>query len=73
MEAAIPNDLAASASAARDRLSELARRVAASGGSASRTSGTAVMMAAAAREAIFADALLGAMRARLEELKSVAK
>ena len=30
-------------------------------------------MAAAAREAIFADALLAAVRARLEELKSVAK
>jgi hypothetical protein len=70
---AIPNDLAASAGAARERLSDLARRVAASGGSASGISGSGVTMAAAAREAIFADALLGAMRARLEELKSVAK
>jgi hypothetical protein len=30
-------------------------------------------MAAAAREAIFADALLAAMHARFEELKGVAK
>ncbi len=30
-------------------------------------------MAAAAREAIFADALLGAVRSRLEELKGVSK
>jgi hypothetical protein len=30
-------------------------------------------MAGAAREAVFADALLGAMHARLEELKGAAK
>lgn len=52
--------------AARDRLSGLARQAAAAGGSAAP-------MAAAARAAVFADALLGAVRARLEELRGAAK
>ncbi len=69
---AIPNDLSAAARAASERLSGFSRDVAvarAETGSAAPQSA----MAGAARAAIFADALLSAMHARLEELKSVAK
>ena len=68
---AIPNELAHAALAARDRLSDLARTAA----TANATSGSVRQgtMAEAARAAIFADALTSAMRARLDELKSVAK
>jgi hypothetical protein len=69
---AIPSDLSAAARAASDRLSGFSRDVAigrASSGNAAPQSA----MAGAAQAAIFADALLSAMHARLEELKSVAK
>ena len=68
----LPGTLTAAASEARERFAQLSLRTAQAnlsphgpplGGS----------MAAAARAAIFADALLGALRARLEELKNVTK
>jgi hypothetical protein len=68
----IPNDLVQAGLGARDQLSGYARTTAAAnvngGSSASSTQGA---MAGAARASIFADALLQAMHARLEELKSV--
>jgi hypothetical protein len=63
---ALPSDLTSAGLAARDRLSGLARQAATAGGSAAA-------MASAARAAVFADALLGAIRARLEELRGAAK
>ncbi|MBC5801527.1 MAG: hypothetical protein GIX03_00625 [Candidatus Eremiobacteraeota bacterium] len=69
---AIPTDLIMAAGSGRDRLSSLAGRTAA----ANLKPGSAVgggTMAAAAREAIFTDALLAAVHARLEELRSVTK
>jgi len=68
---AIPNDVAAAALAARDRLAGFARAAAAA--PAKPGAAAPAAMAGAAREAIFTDALLSAMRARIEELKSVAK
>ncbi len=69
---AIPNDLSSAARAASDRLAGFSHDVAvaraATGGASPQSA-----IAGAAREAIFADALLSAMHARLEELKSVAK
>jgi hypothetical protein len=65
----LPADLFLASRDARERLSTAARTTAQSGAQA----GSHASMAAAAREAIFADALLGAMHARLEELKSAAK
>ena len=68
----LPSDLTGAALEARNRLADVSRRSAAtaldgtSGGSAS-------VMGAAAKAAIFGDALLGAIRARLEELRTVAK
>jgi hypothetical protein len=68
---AVPLDLRAAAVGARDRLSMLAGATASAGlGSGA---GTQTKMAAAAEAAIFADALLGAIRARFEELRTVAK
>ncbi len=67
---ALPHDLIGVAGAARERLNELARSVAAAGTGIPGSQGA---MAAAARQAIFSDALLGALHARLEELKSVTK
>jgi len=68
----IPNDLAGAALAARERLAGLARRAAdmntEPGGGPSEEA-----MAAAARTAVFADALENAMHARLEELKNVTR
>jgi hypothetical protein len=68
---AIPSSLVAASLAARERLTGFARAAAA----APATSGSkaTAIMAGAAREAIFTDALLSAMRSRLEELKSLAK
>jgi hypothetical protein len=65
----IPTDLARAALDARERLTGFARNTAANTvpGSAGGT------MAAAAKAAIFSDALLAAMHARLQELKSIAK
>lgn len=69
---AIPSDLTVAAGAARDRLSAVARE-AAIANARPGSPAAASTMAAAAREAIFADALLAAVHARLEELKGVAK
>jgi hypothetical protein len=63
---ALPIDLTGASLAARDRLGLLARQAAAGGGTVSA-------MASAARAAVFADALLGAIRARLEELRTASK
>jgi hypothetical protein len=69
---AIPSDLSGAARAASDRLSGYASAVAVEGASPGNVAPQS-SMAAAAREAIFADALLSAMHARLEEVKNVAK
>jgi hypothetical protein len=68
---AIPSDVVTASLAARGRLAGFARAAAA----APATSGSkaTAVMAGAAREAIFTDALLSAMRSRLEELRSLAK
>ncbi len=68
----IPSDLELAAARARDRLADIARE-AARAGTAPGSPGSAGAMASAARAAIFADALLGAMHARLEEVKSAAR
>ncbi len=65
----LPRDLLSAATDARSRLSEAARTTAQLGAHP----GSLASMATAAREAIFSDALLGAMHARLEELKGTAK
>jgi len=65
----LPSDLLSASADARNRLSEDARTTAQLGAHP----GSRAAMAAAAREAIFSDALLGAMHARLEELKGTAK
>jgi hypothetical protein len=66
----VPNDLISAAESARSRLASLSVTAAHlnTGSGSSRPA-----MAGAAREAIFADALLAAMHARFEELKGVAK
>ncbi|MBD5633530.1 MAG: hypothetical protein IAI49_03525 [Candidatus Eremiobacteraeota bacterium] len=71
----IPNDLGAAAGAARERLAGFARSAAVANAGPNRGPSTSPggAMAGAAREAIFADALLAAMHARLEELKGVAR
>jgi hypothetical protein len=69
----LPGDLTAAALAARERLGGLARRAAATALNPGSSAGTASVMGAAARAAIFSDALLGAMRARLEELRAAVK
>jgi hypothetical protein len=66
----VPNDLTSAAASARARLSSLSLEAARSNTDASSPHPA---MADAAREAIFADALLSAMHARFEELKGVAK
>jgi hypothetical protein len=70
----IPAELRNAALAARGRLVGLSQTAAAAGLESPGTGTTLqAAMAAAAREAIFADAVLGAVRARLEELRTVAK
>jgi hypothetical protein len=66
----VPIDLTSAAASARSRLASLSVAAAHlnTGPGSARPA-----MAGAAREAIFADALLAAMHARFEELKSVAK
>jgi hypothetical protein len=67
----IPADLALAARGARERLASFSREAAvaqARGGGSPQAA-----MAKMAQGAIFADALLSAMHARLEELKSAAK
>jgi hypothetical protein len=66
----VPNDLTSAAASARSRLAALSVAAAHlnTGAGSARPA-----MADAAREAIFADALLSAMHARFEELKGVAK
>jgi hypothetical protein len=66
-----PEYLTSAAGSARDGLVRLAGETAAAGGIGA--GGETRRMAAAARTAIFADALLGAVRARLEELRSALK
>lgn len=68
----IPSDLTRAALGARDRLSDYSYKTATSnlGGNFAPTQAA---MAGAAHEAIFADALLQAVHARLEELKAVSK
>jgi hypothetical protein len=66
----VPIDLGVAAGAARDHLASLARTAATANATGTAAPGT---MAAAAREAIFADALTAALHARLEELKGVAR
>jgi hypothetical protein len=68
----VPGDLAQAALGARDRLSAYSLKTATAnlGGDFAPTQAA---MAGAARESIFADALLQAVHARLEELKSVSK
>jgi hypothetical protein len=67
----LPAGLGSAAAAARDRLADLSRTVAGAGIEPSGVPGSG--MAAAASEAVFADALLAAMHARLEELRNVAR
>ena len=64
----VPTDLTRAALAGRDRLAHLARDAAAATGGAANGS-----MASAARAAVFTDALLAALHARLQEFKNVAK
>ncbi len=65
----LPRDLLSASQEARRRLSGEAVATAQLGAHP----GSRASMAGAAREAIFTDALLGAMHARLEELKNAAK
>jgi hypothetical protein len=68
----LPGDLTSAGLSARDRLDQLARGTAATGLRAGQ-GGLAAAMGAAARAAVFTDALIGAIRARLEELRMAAK
>jgi hypothetical protein len=68
----LPGELTGAAGEARERFARLALRTA-EANVTPHGAQPASAMAAAAREAIFTDALLGALRARLEELKNVAK
>jgi hypothetical protein len=68
----LPQDLRTAASAARERFARFSQSTA----EANAAPGAALpasAMAGAARAAIFADAVLGALHARLEELKNAAK
>ena len=69
----LPDDLRLAALDARDQLGGLARRAASTALESKSGLGPAAAMGAAARAAVFADALLGAIRARLDELRGVAK
>lgn len=66
---ALPQTLLFASLSARERLADAARTTAQLGARPDHHAS----MAVAARAAIFADALLGAMHARLEELKNAAK
>ena len=68
----IPSTLARAALDARERLAQRSREAAVIDTNPGSPA-AAGAMAATAREAIFTDALLAAMHARLEALKSVAK
>ena len=68
----LPSDLIGSGLGARDRLDRLAR-TAATTGLRPGSGGFSAAMGAAARAAVFADALLAAMRARLEEFRTAVK
>ncbi len=68
----LPNDLTSASLRARDRLDEAARRTAVPPPAGAK-GGMGTAMAAAAQAAIFADALLGALKARLEELRAAAR
>jgi len=68
----LPSELTSAALDARDHLGTLAQRAATSSLGNDR-SGSAAAMGAAARAAVFGDALLGAIRARLEALRNATK
>ena len=68
---AIPLELRSAALSARDRLGSFAAGTAKAG--VGSGAGTQTAMAGAAEAAIFADALLGAIRARFEEFRTVTK
>ncbi len=68
----LPPELLGGAAAARERFQRVAVSAAQANTSASGPTPQSAM-ASAARDAIFADALLSAMRARLEELKGLTK
>jgi len=69
----LPDDLRSAALDAREQLGDLARRAASAALESKSGLGTAAAMGAAARAAVFADALLGAIRARLDELRGAVK
>jgi hypothetical protein len=69
----IPPNLRAAALDARDRLARFSQSAAEAGTNADSGARLQATMASTARDAIFADALLGAMRAHLEELRTVTK
>ena len=68
----LPGDLISAGLSARDRLDQLARGAAATGLRPGQ-GGLAAAMGEAARAAVFTDAVIGAIRARLEELRMAAK
>ena len=68
----VPNELLTAARGARDRMATLARETARANTGGANPDGQRAM-ATAAREAIFADALLAAVHARFEELKTASK
>ena len=70
---AIPTSLERAALAAQNSFAKAARDAAAAGAGSGGFARTQASMSAAARSAVFADALLGAMRARLAELKLVTR
>ena len=69
----VPIELQQAALGARDRLVTLSRSSAAAEARGDAGARLQEAMAATARGAIFADALLGALRARLEELRVATK
>jgi hypothetical protein len=68
----VPVELVTAARAARERMGNLARATARANAGGVAGDGQREM-AAAAREAIFTDALLAALHARFEELKTASK
>jgi hypothetical protein len=66
-------DLQAAALAAAERLTAAARTTAVRGAGHGSFAGTEQAMAQAARAAVFADALLGAVRSRLAEIRQLVR
>ena len=69
----LPGSLLSAAHGARTDLASEARRTVEEGARASGPARTGAGLALAARSAVFADAVLGASKARLAELRSVAR